>query len=184
VKIHPIPLEGSNLHCYQTTIASGQAEFLNDTGVLRLSRTKWHVSIPPPSADRLPDLPPNWECAEHIARHKPSTQTFARTFQSAVWGAVAEDRSQTGISITPYPKSDSIGIAAAPFGYWRRTLDSYTQTMTLVDKHIGAVVHALPPDVAANTVIVFCSDHGDYAGRMGLSPARSAASIMRRIMCR
>src|SRR6201746_1607357 len=40
VKIHPIPLEGSNLHCYQTTIASGQAEFLNDTGVLRLSRTK------------------------------------------------------------------------------------------------------------------------------------------------
>jgi hypothetical protein len=30
--------EGSNLHCYQTTIASGQAEFLNDTGVLRLSR--------------------------------------------------------------------------------------------------------------------------------------------------
>src|SRR5712672_3287462 len=40
VKIHPIPLEGSNLHCYQTTIASGQAKFLNDTGVLRLSRIR------------------------------------------------------------------------------------------------------------------------------------------------
>src|ERR1700731_3118863 len=40
VKIHPIPLEGSNLHCYQTTIASGQAEFLNGPGALRLSRTK------------------------------------------------------------------------------------------------------------------------------------------------
>jgi arylsulfatase A-like enzyme len=39
--------------------------------------------------------------------------------------------------------------------------------MTLVDKHIGAVVHALPPDVAANTVIVFCSDRGDYAGVHG-----------------
>ena len=112
-------------------------------------------------------MPPNWESAENIARHKPSTQTFARTFQSAVWGAVAEDRSQTGISIGPYPNPILIGIAAAPFGYWRRTLDSYTQTMTLVDKHIGAVVHALPPDVAANTVIVFCSDHGDYAGAHG-----------------
>jgi len=40
VKIHPIPLEGSNLHCYQTTIASGQAEFLYDLDVLRLSRIK------------------------------------------------------------------------------------------------------------------------------------------------
>jgi hypothetical protein len=39
VKIHPIPLEGSNLHCYQTTIASGQAEFLNDLGIL-LSRIR------------------------------------------------------------------------------------------------------------------------------------------------
>src|ERR1700691_5137020 len=38
VKIHPIPLEGSNLHCYQTTIASGKAESLNGLGVLRLSR--------------------------------------------------------------------------------------------------------------------------------------------------
>jgi hypothetical protein len=38
VKIHPIPLEGSNLHCYQTTIASGQEEFLNGLAVLRLSR--------------------------------------------------------------------------------------------------------------------------------------------------
>jgi hypothetical protein len=40
VKIHPIPLEGSNLHCYQTTIASGQEEFLNGLAVLRLSRTR------------------------------------------------------------------------------------------------------------------------------------------------
>jgi hypothetical protein len=56
--------------------------------------------------------------------------------------------------------------------------------MTLVDKHIGAVVHALPPDVAANTVIVFCSDRGDYAGVHGFVSGKSAASITRRIMCR
>jgi arylsulfatase A-like enzyme len=120
----------------------------------------------PPSYG-YPDLPPNWESAEHMARHKPSTQSFARTFQGAVWGAVSEDRGQTGISISAYPNNDAIGIASAPFRYWQRSLDSYTQTMTLVDKHIGAVVDALPPSVAANTVIVFCSDHGDYAGAHG-----------------
>lgn len=120
----------------------------------------------PPSYGYL-ELPPNWESAEDLKHHKPSTQTFARTFQSAVWGAVTEQREQTGISVSAYPKSTTIGIASAPFNYWRRSLDSYTQTMTLVDKHIGTVVHALPPEVAANTVIVFCSDHGDYAGAHG-----------------
>ena len=120
----------------------------------------------PPSYG-YPELPPNWESAEDMSRNKPSTQTFARTFQSAVWGAVSEDRAQTGISVTSYPGSTTIGMAMAPFSYWQRSLDCYTQTMTLVDKHIGTVVDALPPEVAANTVIVFCSDHGDYAGAHG-----------------
>ncbi len=76
-------------------------------------------------------------------------------------------REQTGISVSAYPGSESLGIATAPFSYWRRGLDSYTQTMTLVDRHIGTVLRSMPAAVAANTVIVFCSDHGDYAGAHG-----------------
>jgi len=39
--------------------------------------------------------------------------------------------------------------------------------MNLLDCHIGAVIKALPPAVAENTVMVFLSDHGEYAGAHG-----------------
>jgi len=39
--------------------------------------------------------------------------------------------------------------------------------MEQVDQRIGQVVAALPADVAENTVIVFTSDHGEYAGAHG-----------------
>jgi uncharacterized sulfatase len=39
--------------------------------------------------------------------------------------------------------------------------------MMIVDQQIGRLVKAVPADVAANTVIVFTSDHGDYAGAHG-----------------
>jgi arylsulfatase A-like enzyme len=120
----------------------------------------------PPSYG-YPEVPPNWEPAANIKASKPSTQTFARVFQGAVWGAVADDPAQTGIEISAYPNSTTLGIAAAPYSYWQRGLDSYTQAMTIVDQHIGSVVDALPREIAANTVIVFCSDHGDYAGAHG-----------------
>src|ERR1700683_1987579 len=47
VKIHPIPLAGSNLDGYQPTIAAGQAESLNGLGVLRLSRISRQPNIKP-----------------------------------------------------------------------------------------------------------------------------------------
>ena len=39
--------------------------------------------------------------------------------------------------------------------------------MGIVDQRIGEVLAALPKDVAQNTIIVFCSDHGEYAGAHG-----------------
>ena len=55
-------------------------------------------------------------------------------------------------------------------------MDSYTQVMNMVDEHIGTVVGALPPDVAANTVVVFTSDHGDFSGAHGF-PANKAGTV-------
>src|SRR5262249_16655032 len=99
-------------------------------------------------------------------------QTLARLFQAATWGGVSDDPSATDFStIFEYPTSQPlntpIGVLNAPFSYWQRSLDSYTQLMTILDGNIGLVVDALPRQVAENTIIVFTSDHGDYASAHG-----------------
>lgn len=138
----------------------------------------------PPSYG-YPAVPLNWESAERVKAAKPSTQAFIRVFQEAVWGGVADDPSQAGFSIVPYPAdahgnpicrthgevTGPAGVGKAPYAYWQRSLDCYTQTMTLVDGAIGTVLTAfgdLPAAVQRNTVIVFMSDHGEYAGAHGL----------------
>ena len=127
----------------------------------------------PPSLD-YPALPPNWESAAQLAKNKPSQQTQARLFQQVVWGGVSDDPNSTDFSIVEYPTNPKyppltqpLGVAEAPFSYWQRALDSYTQIMTIVDQNIGLVLDALPPQVAKNTVVIFTSDHGDYASAHG-----------------
>jgi uncharacterized sulfatase len=127
----------------------------------------------PPSYG-YPVLPSNWERYQELQRYKPSQQLFAYSAQAAIWGGAHELKDCQGFSIEAYPSirgedstAGNIGIAKAPFSYWQRNLDSYTQFMEQVDQRIGEVVDALPADVAANTVIVFTSDHGEYAGAHG-----------------
>ena len=88
--------------------------------------------------------------------------------QRARLGGVSDDPSATAFTIAPYPfVPDTFGIAYAPYHYWRRNLDSYTQVIQIVDERIGEVLSALPKDVADNTILVFTSDHGEYAGAHG-----------------
>ncbi len=123
----------------------------------------------PPSYG-YPAVPPNWETTAQLEKNKPAAHMFVRTFSQFVWGGVSEDPGQDQFTIEPYPNNAApgYGIGMAPYSYWQRNLDSYTQIMTLVDTQIGRVVDALPADVASNTVIVFTSDHGDYGGAHGL----------------
>jgi uncharacterized sulfatase len=121
----------------------------------------------PPSYG-YPSLPPNWESGDQLAANKPSTQTFIREFSAFVWGGVTDDPNQDQFTIAPFPGEEGYGTGLAPYSYWQRSLDSYTQVLSAVDQQIGRVLGALPPDVAANTVIVFTSDHGDYSGAHGL----------------
>jgi len=44
----------------------------------------------------------------------------------------------------------------------------YTLVQQMVDQAIGDVIAAIPKSLLANTVIVFASDHGEYAGAHGL----------------
>jgi arylsulfatase A-like enzyme len=122
-----------------------------------------------------PDLPPNWETEQDWAdRMKPTTQTFIKDFSNLVWGGAAEDPQQDDFTIVEYKATDLnplLGVPYGPFRYWRRGLDSYNQIIKIVDDQIGRVLDQLedlPQSIVENTVIVFCSDHGEYGGAHGL----------------
>jgi arylsulfatase A-like enzyme len=122
-----------------------------------------------------PEVPPNWETEQDWEKqNKPSTQAFVKKLSNLLWGGAADDPSQSEFTIAPYTTTDpssNIGGALAPYSYWRRGMDSYTQIMQLVDCQIGRVMdalHALPQEVIENTVVVFTSDHGEYNGAHGL----------------
>jgi uncharacterized sulfatase len=59
-------------------------------------------------------------------------------------------------------------VAVAPWSYWLKGLDMYTQAMSDVDEQIAQVVENIPVALKENMVVVFLSDHGEYAGSHGL----------------
>ena len=61
-----------------------------------------------------------------------------------------------------------LGVGIAPFSYWQRGLDMYTLV-----QHDGRQAdrqgdRRRPEEQLGNTVFVFASDHGEYAGAHGL----------------
>jgi arylsulfatase A-like enzyme len=97
-------------------------------------------------------LPPNFETPELLtARNKPLLQHSLQETAATSFGPV------------PFT-----GPEAAPL--WLGMLNLYAKLQLEVDGHIGRVLDALEsrPRLAANTVVVFTSDHGEYAGSHGL----------------
>ena len=120
-----------------------------------------------------PDLPPNWESAAQLLANKPSYQTCAKALMAVAWGGVSEDPNATTFTLQQYPAhpvygASPYGIGLAPYSYWRKSLDCYTQLMEFVDQRVGQVLDALPEDARNNTVIMFTADHGDYASAHGM----------------
>jgi arylsulfatase A-like enzyme len=97
-------------------------------------------------------LPPNYETPELLlARRKPVLQRSLQSTSARSFGAV------------PFS-----GPASLPI--WLGFLDLYVKLQNDVDENIGRVLRTLQsnPNVAANTVIVFTSDHGEYGASHGL----------------
>ena len=97
-------------------------------------------------------LPPNFETPQLLLEgNKPRLQ---RSFQ---------DTAAASFGPVPFTGPE------AP-GRWLQFLDLYVKLQLEVDHHIGHVLRALEsrPEVAANTVIVFTSDHGEYGSSHGL----------------
>jgi arylsulfatase A-like enzyme len=104
------------------------------------------------SASFTTALPPNFEApSDLIARRKPRLQRSLQSTAASSFGPVGYE-----------------GPAAE--AKWREFIDLYMSLQLTVDKHVGNILAALgaQPDVAANTVVLFTADHGEYAGSHGL----------------
>jgi uncharacterized sulfatase len=121
-----------------------------------------------PAPQGFPELPSNWESFQQIQSNKPPSQAMFNESSQVIFSGCAFDRSRTDFECEP---SQCLGgrifKGTAPFDYWQRGQDSYTQVLNLVDQQIGRVLEAIPEEVRANTVIVFTSDHGDHVGSHG-----------------
>jgi arylsulfatase A-like enzyme len=104
-------------------------------------------------------LPANFETPELLTqRNKPVLQRSLQDTAAASFGPV------------PYEGPEAAQL-------WMQFLNLYGKLQREVDVHIGQVLRALEsrPRVAANTVIVFTSDHGEYGGSHGLRGKGAAA---------
>ncbi|MBU3062297.1 sulfatase-like hydrolase/transferase [Nocardia sp. NEAU-G5] len=103
------------------------------------------------------DLPGNHETLDQLA-NKPRLQTALVQVSAAVFG------------LAPYRTPDADQ-------QWIDMRNLYIWFQQQVDIQIGRVLDELAtrPEVADNTVIVFTSDHGDYAGSHGLHGKGAAA---------
>ncbi|TMK95679.1 MAG: sulfatase [Actinobacteria bacterium] len=98
------------------------------------------------------ELPPNYETPELMhARRKPRLQHSLQETAAASFGPV------------PFSGPEAPGM-------WLQFLDLYVKLQHEADRHVGQVLRTLAsrPHIAANTVIVFTSDHGEYGASHGL----------------
>jgi arylsulfatase A-like enzyme len=115
---------------------------------------RWSDRVPAEAAARptVRGLPPNFETPQLLTdRHKPRLQHSLQQTAAASFGEVPFEGQEAEL-------------------LWLSFLDLYAKLQRRVDRHIGEVLHALhsKPKVAANTVIVFTSDHGEYGSSHGL----------------
>jgi arylsulfatase A-like enzyme len=101
---------------------------------------------------RVRELPPNFETPELLeANNKPLLQRSLQVTSAQSFG--------------PVPFTGP-GAQARWLGF----LDLYVMLQHTVDGHIGRVLRTLAsrPEVAANTVVLLTSDHGEYGASHGL----------------
>ena len=118
-------------------------------------------------------LPANWQSQSDLtakveAGQAPKAHLLLREVFSYLTGGVTDSPDQQGFTTVPTPIAEGAYTAVAPFDYWTRSLDLYTQLMTDVDGHIGTVINNIPEALRDNLVVVLTSDHGDYASSHGL----------------
>jgi arylsulfatase A-like enzyme len=98
------------------------------------------------------ELPPNFETPQlMMERRKPALQRSLQDTANQSFGTV------------PFEGPEALSK-------WTSLMNTYLLLQSYVDAQIGSVLAALRghPKVAANTVILFTSDHGEYGGSHGM----------------
>ena len=101
---------------------------------------------------RAVSLPPNFETPEELAeKGKPLLQRALQDTMAHSFGPV------------PFAGPELLR-------WWTQMMDTYLLLQSYVDVQIGRVLGLLAtePEVAANTIVVFTSDHGEYCGSHGM----------------
>ncbi|MDQ1651743.1 MAG: hypothetical protein QOI35_943 [Cryptosporangiaceae bacterium] len=121
--------------------------FPNFTGVDELAGERLR-----PSGHDFSGAPVNLETGADLAARKPRLQTALRETTNVACGVMPDDD----------------GVVAR--ARWASMLTLYLWYQQQVDVQIGRVLDALEsrPEVAANTIVIFTSDHGEYSGSHGL----------------
>ncbi|MGH2902730.1 MAG: sulfatase-like hydrolase/transferase [Solirubrobacteraceae bacterium] len=115
---------------------------------------RYTSEIPPESGPPgwVNQLPPNFETPRQLLAagkpllHRSLQETAARSF-----------------GVVPFSGPEAVEV-------WSGLMNTYLLLQTYVDRQIGRVLAKLAtrPEVSANTVIVFTSDHGEYGGAHGM----------------
>ncbi len=126
--------------------------FVNPHDIAWWYRWSAHAAPEASAPSRVHALPANFETpAQLIARRKPLLQLSLQQTAASGFG--------------PVPFTGPSAVRS-----WLPFMDLYLKLSGEVDRQIGAVLAALHsrPRVAANTVVVFTSDHGEYGASHGL----------------
>jgi arylsulfatase A-like enzyme len=115
---------------------------------------KWSDRVPAEfsAPERVARLPPNFETPELLhERRKPRLQLSFQETEAASFGPVPF----TGPEVNEK---------------WLSFMNLYVKLQLQVDRQIGDVLQTLEsrPEIAANTVILFTSDHGEYGSSHGM----------------
>lgn len=103
-------------------------------------------------AQLISGLPANFETPQQLLeRAKPAVQRSLQDTAARSFGSV------------PFDGSEAVEI-------WSSLINTYLLLQSKVDSQIGVVLDTLAsrPGLAANTVVLFTSDHGEYGGAHGL----------------
>jgi arylsulfatase A-like enzyme len=124
--------------------------FVNPHDIAWWYRWSDNSAVEASAPHRIHRLPPNFETPAHL-RTKPLVQSSLQNTTDLSFGDVPYDGPELRASWMPF-------------------LDLYVKLQLAVDRQIGIVLDTLAsrPDVAANTVVIFTADHGEYGASHGL----------------
>jgi uncharacterized sulfatase len=114
------------------------------------------------------EMPLNWQSAEDLLKNAASICSVFRSLTDFSCGAISDDPHDLGFPVRTSPLNADFNTVYAPFSYWTRALDMYTQAMIDVDEQIGQLLENIPDTLLDSMVIIFTSDHGEYASSHGL----------------